>query len=416
MANKNIQIRDLTGNNLFPKSLGTLIENTDGTDTWNLGAVEAGAQVNTIEGVQVNGTDLTPDANKKVNVVIPAAAEYSVAKASTAEEGYFATYHLTKNGTNVGAAINIPKDYLVKSASMKICQEAGVPSTTPALEVGDPYLDFVINVKSGTATDEHIYINVKGLVDIYTPGAGIDITDNEISVVTTDTDIADAAPTSGSVKFVQSGGVFTALAGKVNANAAITGATKCKITYDAKGLVTAGADLAASDIPNLASNKINALTGYAKASAAAAISTSDSLNVALGKLEYKADNAVVKNAAITGATKCKITYDAKGLVTAGADLAASDIPNLAVSKINAMTGYAKASSFTAIAETDTLSQAVGKLEKGLDTKQNTITGAATSITSNNLTASMFLASDANGKVAATAVPSNTALLTYVELT
>jgi hypothetical protein len=29
---------------------------------------------------------------------------------------------------------------------------------------------------------------------------------------------------------------------------------------------------------------------------------------------------------------------------------------------------------------------------------------------------MFLASDANGKVAATAVPSNTALLTYVELT
>jgi hypothetical protein len=42
----------------------------------------------------------------------------------------------------------------------------------------------------------------------------------------------------------------TALDGKVDENAAITGSTKTKITYDAKGLVTAGADLSASDIPS----------------------------------------------------------------------------------------------------------------------------------------------------------------------
>jgi hypothetical protein len=41
----------------------------------------------------------------------------------------------------------------------------------------------------------------------------------------------------------------TALDLKVDENAAITGATKTKITYDAKGLVTAGADLAAGDLP-----------------------------------------------------------------------------------------------------------------------------------------------------------------------
>jgi hypothetical protein len=41
----------------------------------------------------------------------------------------------------------------------------------------------------------------------------------------------------------------TALDLKVDENAAITGATKTKITYDAKGLVTAGADLTASDLP-----------------------------------------------------------------------------------------------------------------------------------------------------------------------
>jgi hypothetical protein len=40
----------------------------------------------------------------------------------------------------------------------------------------------------------------------------------------------------------------TSLDGKVDENAAITGATKTKITYDAKGLVTAGADATTADI------------------------------------------------------------------------------------------------------------------------------------------------------------------------
>lgn len=48
-----------------------------------------------------------------------AAPEYSIVNAETAADGYVATYNLTKDGTNVGAAINIPKDYLVKSASIK---------------------------------------------------------------------------------------------------------------------------------------------------------------------------------------------------------------------------------------------------------------------------------------------------------
>lgn len=40
----------------------------------------------------------------------------------------------------------------------------------------------------------------------------------------------------------------TALNGKVDENAAITGATKTKITYDSKGLVTSGADATTADI------------------------------------------------------------------------------------------------------------------------------------------------------------------------
>lgn len=46
-----------------------------------------------------------------------------------------------------------------------------------------------------------------------------------------------------------------------------------------------------------------------------------------------ADKAAVAATGLTGATKTKITYNSQGIVTAGEDLAASDIPNLAASKI-----------------------------------------------------------------------------------
>lgn len=49
-----------------------------------------------------------------------------------------------------------------------------------------------------------------------------------------------------------------------------------------------------------------------------------------------------------------------------------DLSGLASKDIGAMTGYAKASSASAIGTSDTLNEAIGKLEKGLDSKQATI--------------------------------------------
>jgi len=53
--------------------------------------------------------------------------------------------------------------------------------------------------------------------------------------------------------------VVNVLGTKVTANAVITAATKTKITYDEKGLVASGADLAESDIPSLSISKITNL-------------------------------------------------------------------------------------------------------------------------------------------------------------
>lgn len=125
--------------------------------------------------------------------------------------------------------------------------------------------------------------------------------------------------TSTTHKFVSSSEKST-WNGKVTANTAITGATKCKITYDAKGLVTAGADLQASDIPNLTTGKVTALTGYTKASSAAEIADTDSLNTALGKIQKTLDGKQASGSYVT--TSRKINDKA---LSADITLTASDV-------------------------------------------------------------------------------------------
>ena len=103
------------------------------------------------------------------------------------------------------------------------------------------------------------------------------------------------------------------------------------------------------------------------------IKTTDTIDGALGKLNTKLGTKLDKNTAIAGATKTKITYDANGLVTAGADATASDF---------VLTGYTKnANPDVSIATTDTISAALGKLEKTLDSVNATADGAVQSISS-----------------------------------
>lgn len=87
----------------------------------------------------------------------------TVEKQSTAETGYAQTYVVKQGGSQVGTKINIPKDFLVKSGQVKTVTTADSP--VEGYVVGDKYLDFVINSKDGSATDEHMYILVSDLVE-----------------------------------------------------------------------------------------------------------------------------------------------------------------------------------------------------------------------------------------------------------
>ena len=87
----------------------------------------------------------------------------------------YAKVYTLKQGDNVVGTINIPKDLVIKEGSL-------VHGTWDGDEfIEDPEGPDVA-IKLVLNNDDVIYINAKGLIDVYTAGDGIDLTDNEISV------------------------------------------------------------------------------------------------------------------------------------------------------------------------------------------------------------------------------------------
>ena len=106
---------------------------------------------------------------------------FDVVKKDTANDGYIATYQVKVDGTAVGADINIPKDYLVKSADIKVVDTVDAPYTGAA--VGDKYIDFVVNTVDGDGNENHIYLAIKDFVKEYTAGDGIEISATNIIAI-----------------------------------------------------------------------------------------------------------------------------------------------------------------------------------------------------------------------------------------
>lgn len=137
--------------------------------------------------------------------------------------------------------------------------------------------------------------------------------------------------------------------------------------------------------------QIGALTGYAKAEQAGAISATDTILSAFGKLE-KALDGKQASGNYAPASHTHSEYQAKGdyalashnhdtvyaksshshtwdSITGKPSTFAPSAHNQASNTITAMTGYAKPSVTSAIVVGDTLNAAIGKLEKALDGKQ-----------------------------------------------
>lgn len=157
-------------------------------------------------------------------------ANYTVKQQATAESGYFATYQLFSvvdggDDVAVGAKINIPKDFLVKSASVETVSTADVPYS--GAQVGDKYIDFVVNTVDASETAQHIYLPVNELVDVYTGGNGIAIDANNEITLTVDSNNANGlAVTANGLKLET---VVASVSGVGGSNGAMTAAQAEKL-------------------------------------------------------------------------------------------------------------------------------------------------------------------------------------------
>ena len=98
--------------------------------------------------------------------------------------GFASTYVIKQNGSQVGPKINIPKDFLLKSADSHIVgQEPTELEEEYELTEGDIYLDFVINTQEDDGTDKHLIIPFSNYIEIYTADEStLTVSNNEFSV------------------------------------------------------------------------------------------------------------------------------------------------------------------------------------------------------------------------------------------
>lgn len=145
--------------------------------------------------------EAVPFANVKdyVDTKVANAGEAGVVtltKQASAEDGYAATYVIAQGGTDLETKINIPKDFLLKDATLEVATAENAAEV--GVDAGQKYIDFVVNVDAEDETEKHVYLGVNDLVDVYTSGSeatdaivvAVDASTNKITATITDATIS----------------------------------------------------------------------------------------------------------------------------------------------------------------------------------------------------------------------------------
>ena len=160
-------------------------------------------------------------------------------------------------------------------------------------------------VSGGASARSGITYNNEGLITSTTALVASDLPEATTSAI-------------GAVSVPTAGGLSVTNLGAISITNSVTAATQSGITYNAQGLITATTALVAGDLPLATASTVGAIS-VPGASAPLAISGAGVLSIA--------------DSGVTAAEYGKVTVNAQGFVTAGADLEASDIPVLDASKV-----------------------------------------------------------------------------------
>ena len=290
-----------------------------------------------------NALSLATDGLK---VVVPEIThpEYTIVKKDDSGD-YAAVYQLTKDGTAVGADINIPKDMMVKSGSVHTYEAGSLPAGVT--EAGT-YIVLVLN-----DTDEtKLYINVGNLIEYVTSGSAegdmvfvnIDpqthkvtasLTDGTVTEVKLHSDVkAKLAKAVSAVQKVEAGTANGTI--KVdNTEVAIPGLKSAAYTessaYDAAG-TAAGVKTALEGTTTSASSTatIAGAKKYAEEKASAAQTAAET--TAKGYV----DALTLPDAAVTKKLVSAVKQTNGQIEVVRRELVADDIPELGISKISGL--------------------------------------------------------------------------------
>lgn len=337
-----------------------------------------------ISKVENNALTLADDGLK---VIVPDVThpEYSIVEDKTSTD-FSAIYHLTKDGVNVGAAINIPKDMVVKS---------GTVETNPAGQTAGTYLVLTL----ANATEDKIYINVGNLIEYVTAGDSPDgmvvvsiSNDHKVTATLGDASITEAKLAKGvtdklakAVSAVQSVTVGSAN-GTIAVNGedvAVTGlkdaafATVASLNKTAQDKV----DAAKTALEGTDSDDKTAVTiKGAKAFATDAATTAK--NEAIADTKGKIDALKVEDTAVAKQFVSSVSETGGKIAVERRELLADDIPELGISKISGLQGALDAKQDTVTFNT-TYDAATNKAATMSDvsTAKNAVVGKAEDLSS-----------------------------------
>lgn len=225
----------------------------------------------------------------KTNYFDAAAADVvTVEKLTTAEAGFTSSYVVKQGGEQVGATINIPKDFVIRDAQVKICAAADDPETGYA--VGDKYIDLSVNTTDDSETVKHLYIKASDLAPVYKGSTGTEVT---VDVAADGTISATITAVDGA-KLNASSVPKTALATGVqdSLNKADTAIQKIETGTAAGTIAVDGTDVTVKDIKAIATTGAAADVTYTKDD-----STTETVNDALKRIDNDADDT---HRALTG--------------------------------------------------------------------------------------------------------------------
>nr|DAE40737.1 MAG TPA: hypothetical protein [Caudoviricetes sp.] len=265
-------------------------------------------------GVQLSkgeGNALTLEADG-LKVLVPDVThpEYSIV-ADKNPGSFSAVYHLTKNGTNVGAAINIPKDMVVQSGTVQTFEAGALPE---GVATAGTYI--VLTLANATSTK--LYIKVDDLIEYVTGGSG---ENDAIQInVTSDTHKVSASVKDGSLTLAMLSSAVQASLKKADSavQSIAEGATNGTISVD-------GADVAVHGLQDGAYATVKSLNDTAQGYATA---------VKTELVGTDSDEATAST--IAGAKKyadsVSTTAKTEAIADAQAKIEALDVPDKAVAK------------------------------------------------------------------------------------